>query len=105
MKWLYGILCLFFLIIFHEFGHFIAAKLFGVKVESFSVGFGPILLHKTFRGTDYRLSLTQNTAGAFTNNGTFALYGTQTLPVISLATGGTAIHGNDSTIGTSFGSP
>ena len=33
MKWLYGILCLIFLIIFHEFGHFIAAKLFGVKVE------------------------------------------------------------------------
>ena len=57
MKWLYGILCLFFLIIFHEFGHFLAAKLFGVKVESFSVGFGPILLHKKIRGTDYRLSL------------------------------------------------
>ena len=57
MKWLYGILCLFFLILFHEFGHFIAAKLFGVKVESFSVGFGPILLHRTVKGTDYRLSL------------------------------------------------
>ena len=57
MKWLYGILCLFFLILFHEFGHFIAAKLFGVKVESFSIGFGPILLHKKIRGTDYRLSL------------------------------------------------
>lgn len=57
MKWLYGILCLFFLIVFHEFGHFIAAKLFGVKVESFSVGFGPILFHRTIRGTDYRLSL------------------------------------------------
>lgn len=57
MKWLYGILCLFFLIIFHEFGHFLAAKLFGVKVESFSVGFGPVLLHRTVRGTDYRLSL------------------------------------------------
>lgn len=57
MKWLYGILCLVFLIIFHEFGHFLAAKLFGVKVESFSVGFGPILLHKNVRGTDYRLSL------------------------------------------------
>jgi len=57
MKWLYGILCLFFLIIFHEFGHFIAAKLCGVKVESFSVGFGPILLHKKIRGTDWRLSL------------------------------------------------
>lgn len=57
MKWLYGILCLFFLILFHEFGHFLAAKLFGVKVESFSIGFGPILLHRTIRGTDYRLSL------------------------------------------------
>lgn len=57
MKWILGLLCLIFLIIFHEFGHFIAAKLFGVKVESFSVGFGPVLLHKTFRGTDYRLSL------------------------------------------------
>ncbi len=57
MKWLYGIFCLVFLIVFHEFGHFLAAKLFGVKVESFSVGFGPVLLHKNIKGTDYRLSL------------------------------------------------
>jgi len=57
MKWLYGILCLFFLIIFHEFGHFIAAKIFGVKVESFSIGFGPVLFHKQIKGTDFRLSL------------------------------------------------
>lgn len=57
MKWLYGLLCLIFLILFHEFGHFLAAKLFGVKVESFSVGFGPVLFHKTIKGTDYRLSL------------------------------------------------
>ena len=57
MKWLYGLLCLFFLILFHEFGHFLAAKLFGVKVESFSVGFGPILIHKKIHGTDYRISL------------------------------------------------
>ena len=57
MKWLFGYLCLFFLILFHEFGHFLAARLFGVKVESFSIGFGPILLHKTIKGTDYRLSL------------------------------------------------
>lgn len=57
MKIIYGFLCLFFLILFHEFGHFIAAKLFGVKVESFSIGFGPVLLHKMHRGTDYRLSL------------------------------------------------
>lgn len=57
MKWLYGILCLIFLVIFHEFGHFIAAKIFGVKVESFSVGFGPVLFHKTIKGTDWRISL------------------------------------------------
>lgn len=57
MKILYGFLCLFFLILFHELGHFIAAKIFGVKVESFSIGFGPILLHKKIKDTDYRLSL------------------------------------------------
>lgn len=57
MIWLYGILCLIFLVIFHEFGHFIAAKMCGVKVESFSVGFGPVIFHKTIKGTDYRLSL------------------------------------------------
>lgn len=57
MKWLYGLLCLFFLIIFHEFGHFIAARIFGVQVDSFSVGFGPVLLHKKIKKTDYRLSL------------------------------------------------
>ncbi|MDR9859707.1 M50 family metallopeptidase [Treponema socranskii] len=57
MKWIYGIVCLGFLVFFHELGHFLAAKLFGVKVESFSLGFGPALLHKTIGGTDYRLSL------------------------------------------------
>ncbi|MCF0241446.1 MAG: site-2 protease family protein [Treponema sp.] len=57
MKWLYGILCLFLLVIIHEFGHFFAAKLFGVKVESFSFGFGPVLVHKKIKGTDWRLSL------------------------------------------------
>ncbi|MBD5413646.1 MAG: PDZ domain-containing protein [Treponema sp.] len=57
MKIIWGFLCLFFLIFFHELGHFIAAKMFGVKVEAFSIGFGPVLLHKKRRGTDYRLSL------------------------------------------------
>ena len=57
MKWLYGILCLFFLVLFHEIGHFIFAKICGVKVESFSIGFGPVLLHKNIKGTDWRLSL------------------------------------------------
>ena len=54
---IYGLLGLGFIVFIHELGHFIAAKIFGVTVESFSVGMGPILLHKTIKETDYRLSL------------------------------------------------
>lgn len=57
MKWILGLICLIFLILFHELGHFLAAKLFGVKVEAFSVGFGPSLFQKKIHGTDYRFSL------------------------------------------------
>ncbi len=57
MRIIIGLLCLCFLIFFHELGHFLFAKLFKVKVESFSIGMGPILLHKKFGDTDYRLSL------------------------------------------------
>ena len=57
MSIIYGLLGLGFIVFIHELGHFIAAKIFGVTVESFSVGMGPILLHKTIKGTDYRLSL------------------------------------------------
>jgi len=45
------------MIIVHEFGHFAAAKLFGVRVETFSVGFGKRLLGFRRGDTDYRLSL------------------------------------------------
>lgn len=45
------------LIFFHEFGHFIVARLFGVGVERFSLGFGPRIFGKTVGRTDYRLSL------------------------------------------------
>ncbi len=44
------------LIWFHELGHFLMAKLFGVKVEIFSIGFGPVLLSKRIGETEYRLS-------------------------------------------------
>lgn len=57
MSIIYGLLGLGFIVFIHELGHFIAAKIFGVTVESFSVGMGPILLHKTIKETDYRLSL------------------------------------------------
>ncbi len=45
------------LIFFHEFGHFLIARLFGVGVEKFSLGFGPRLIGKRIGITDYRLSL------------------------------------------------
>lgn len=45
------------LISFHEFGHFLIARLFGVGVEKFSLGFGPRILGKKVGITDYRLSL------------------------------------------------
>ena len=44
------------LIFFHEFGHFLIARLFGVGVEKFSLGFGPRLLGRKVGITDYRLS-------------------------------------------------
>lgn len=43
-------------VIIHEFGHFIVAKLLGIRVEAFSVGFGPRLLGWRWGTTDYRLS-------------------------------------------------
>ena len=43
-------------IFFHELGHFAVAKWCDVKVERFSIGFGPILLAKTRGETEYALS-------------------------------------------------
>jgi regulator of sigma E protease len=45
------------LVFFHELGHFLIARLFGVGVEKFSLGFGPRLFGKTIGHTDYRVSL------------------------------------------------
>jgi len=44
------------LIFFHELGHFLLARLFGVGVEKFSLGFGPRVAGFERGGTDYRLS-------------------------------------------------
>lgn len=54
---LIGLLFLSILVFFHELGHFLFAKLFKVDVLSFSIGMGPVLFHKTIKGTDYRISL------------------------------------------------
>ncbi|MCQ2593988.1 MAG: RIP metalloprotease RseP [Treponemataceae bacterium] len=53
----WGLLGLCVIVVVHEFGHFIAAKALGIDVEAFSVGMGPVLLHKNIKGTDFRLSL------------------------------------------------
>lgn len=45
-----------FAIFIHEFGHFIVALKLGLRVEAFSIGFGPALWKKKFRGVEYRLS-------------------------------------------------
>ncbi len=51
-----SIFVLSFLIFFHELGHFLAAKCFGVKVEAFSIGFGKTrLLKKRIGDTEYSL--------------------------------------------------
>jgi regulator of sigma E protease len=44
------------LIFFHELGHFLVARLLGVGVERFSLGFGPKLVGKTIGITEYRIS-------------------------------------------------
>ena len=44
-------------VILHEFGHFIVAKLLGIRVETFSVGFGKRIWGRRWGTTDYRLSL------------------------------------------------
>jgi regulator of sigma E protease len=45
-----------FMILIHEFGHYAAAKYFGVRVEVFSIGFGKRLLGFRRGDTDYRIS-------------------------------------------------
>ena len=52
-----SLLVLAFLIFFHELGHFLAAKYLGVHVEKFSIGFGPSVVEKMYRGTLYKLGL------------------------------------------------
>jgi len=45
-----------FLVLIHEFGHYAMAKLFKVRVEVFSIGFGKRLIGFTRGDTDYRIS-------------------------------------------------
>lgn len=50
------VLAISFLIFFHELGHFLAARSLGVKVNTFSIGFGEKIYTKNVGDTDYCLS-------------------------------------------------
>ena len=52
-----SLLILSFLIFFHELGHFLAARFFGVRVEVFSIGFGKKVFSKVIGDTEYRLAM------------------------------------------------
>jgi len=52
-----GLLGLGLLVFIHELGHFIAARLVGIEVEAFSIGWGKPILKKKAGGVEYRLGM------------------------------------------------
>jgi len=56
MTLLWAVILFGLLIFFHELGHFILAKLVGVKVLKFSLGFGPKMIGKKIGETEYLIS-------------------------------------------------
>ena len=56
MTVVYAIIVLGVLIFVHELGHFLLAKMMGVRVEKFSLGFGPKLIGTKIGETEYLLS-------------------------------------------------
>lgn len=56
MTFLSAIILLGIIIFVHEFGHFFSAKLLGVKVLKFSLGFGPKLVGRKYGDTEYLIS-------------------------------------------------
>jgi regulator of sigma E protease len=56
MSFIISLLVISFLIFFHELGHFLAARLMGVRVDVFSIGFGKKLISKKFGDTQWSIS-------------------------------------------------
>lgn len=54
---LLALLALVTLIVIHEFGHFIAAKIFNVYVNEFSIGFGPLIFSKKRKTGETKFSI------------------------------------------------
>lgn len=57
MKFIVAIIIFCIIILFHEFGHFIFAKLNGIKVNEFSLGLGPTIFGFTRGETKYSIKL------------------------------------------------
>lgn len=55
MKIIWGIIILCVIVVSHEFGHFIIAKLNGIEVKEFDIGFGPKIFGVKKGGTEYCL--------------------------------------------------
>ena len=51
------IIALIFLIITHELGHFLLAKIFKVRVDEFGLGYPPKIISKKIGETDYSLNM------------------------------------------------
>jgi regulator of sigma E protease len=56
-KILLGLVGLGAVVFIHELGHYIAARLVGIEVEAFSIGWGKPILKKKVRGVEYRLGI------------------------------------------------
>jgi len=61
------------LVLIHEFGHYISARVFGLKVEEFGFGFPPRLFKKKIGDTTYTLN-------ALPFGGFVKIYGEDSLP-------------------------
>ncbi|MCP4161345.1 MAG: RIP metalloprotease RseP [Deltaproteobacteria bacterium] len=57
LKIIIGLAALSLVVLIHELGHFIAARLCKIEVTAFSLGFGKVLLRKKIGNTEYRLSI------------------------------------------------
>ena len=57
MTLVFFIIALGILVIVHEWGHFIIARKSGIRVEKFSIGFGPTLFKIQGRETEFRVAL------------------------------------------------
>ena len=62
---LLAILCLMFMVVVHELGHYIAGKALGFKINEFAIGFGPALLKKTNKKNGEVFSLRAVPLGGF----------------------------------------